>query len=519
MKKHQLQKELDLAIQSLASYVERSDTLVILVPPTVHEDRIRSDTNRKVVTCYRTWRQRGLCLLELFACFFSRRKTHPILLIRSATETPVWISSHECVKLAVGEAKFTCCETNHRGHDGKSSMECTRHVARDVLKTLIRAKISDLCEQNEIVLARWFIVLEHVWTRGLGESTNDTGKLSIDRFRTILGWSSKKDGTWIDRKGVGILTYAACSNNTEVLRDYLREINGNVELIDARIPKSGFVYVGIPGSCTALIGAMVFGSPRMVEILLQEGASPYITDKNGNDPLMCACVYGRLSNVTFWLDRFTHWDINKLRGKFGANVMSCAVMMGPGRFELVKYLISKGATVDGMSFNGTSTLTAACANEDADPGVIQILLEHSRDGKMINRRIRARTAKWKGIYLVSKLAVRTGLTQSTLMKRFAERQGRTALHYAARRGDLDLVELLLSHGAGPAFYQPNVKQAVGGPSIIAMTNKHNAITFKIDGVCKDASIIFWAPSTFVLINSKGLYSAAGTCFKAAACIT
>ena len=35
----------------------------------------------------------------------------------------------------------------------------------------------------------------------------------------------------------------------------------------------------------------------------------------------------------------------------------------------------------------------------------------------------------------------------------------------------------------------------------------------------DASIIFWVPIIFVLINSIGLYSAAGTCFKAAACIT
>ena len=46
-------------------------------------------------------------------------------------------------------------------------------------------------------------------------------------------------------------------NNTEVLSAILTEIKGNIELINAQIPKSGFVYVGIPGSCTALIGAMV----------------------------------------------------------------------------------------------------------------------------------------------------------------------------------------------------------------------------------------------------------------------
>ena len=232
-------------------------------------------------------------------------------------------------------------------------------------------------------------------------------------------------------------------NNTEALRCILKEIKGNSELIDAQIPRSGFTYVGIPGSCTALIGAMVVGSSQAAEILLEAGANPHIADKNGNDPLMCACVYGCLDNVKFWLNRFPEWDLDKARGKFGATVMSCAVVMGPNRLDLVKYLVSKGAVVDSVSYNGTSTLTTACANEDVDPRVIQILLENTRDTKMINRRIRARTNQWKGIYLMSKLAVRTRLSQSTLMKRLAERQGRTALHYAARRGDLDLVELLL----------------------------------------------------------------------------
>ena len=38
-------------------------------------------------------------------------------------------------------------------------------------------------------------------------------------------------------------------------------------------------------------------------------------------------------------------------------------------------------------------------------------------------------------------------------------------------------------------------------------------------VWRHASIKFWAPKTFVLIASNGLYSAVGTCFNAAAWIT
>ena len=43
----------------------------------------------------------------------------------------------------------------------------------------------------------------------------------------------------------------------------------------------------------------------------------------------------------------------------------------------------------------------------------------------------------------------------------------------------------------------------------------NAITF-LTLVFKHAEIIDWAPFIFVLMHSNGLYSAAGTCFGAAA---
>jgi hypothetical protein len=316
-------KNLELAIQSVASYVERSDTLMILVPPTVHENYTHSNTSRRMFTCYRTWRRRGLCLLEMFSCFLSRRKTHPMLLVKSALEPPMWISSHECLKLAVGEANFTCCDTNHRGRDGKSFMECSRLIAGNVLARLIAAKVDNLFQQKAVVHARWVSVLEHFWIRGLNSSVNNGRNMTgstITCFKKILHWDAAIDGEWIDRKGVSILVYAACMNNQGAVHSILDSMKENEiisELIDARIPKSGFLYVGIPGLCTALIGAMVIGSSNVVETLLENGANPYITDKYGNDPLMCACVYGRFENVKFWLEkRFVDWNL-ETRQKYG----------------------------------------------------------------------------------------------------------------------------------------------------------------------------------------------------------
>ena len=45
--------------------------------------------------------------------------------------------------------------------------------------------------------------------------------------------------------------------------------------------------------------------------------------------------------------------------------------------------------------------------------------------------------------------VRTGISKSNLMSRLAHGAGMTALHYAARRGDVEIVKLLLEAGADP----------------------------------------------------------------------
>ena len=205
-KRRSLQEKLDLATQSVASYVERSDTLMILAPTSIHENHVNLKTGRK--TCYRTWRRRGLCLLEFFACFLSRRKTHPALLVRSAFQTPMWISTHECLKLCVGEADFTCCETNHQGPDGSSSIECCRPTVHRILSRLIEMKKDNLRTNSAVVHARWITVFEHFWIRGLISSDKErTPKcVNVVEFKNIMKWNERIDGKWIDREEVSLLT-------------------------------------------------------------------------------------------------------------------------------------------------------------------------------------------------------------------------------------------------------------------------------------------------------------------------
>ena len=69
----------------------------------------------------------------------------------------------------------------------------------------------------------------------------------------------------------------------------------------------------------------------------------------------------------------------------------------------------------------------------------------------VNRQITSRTTKWRFVRGASRLAVKFKLTRSKFMRRVAESGGLTALLYAARRGDMEIVELLFEHGAKPSI--------------------------------------------------------------------
>ncbi len=75
--------DLGKAVKSIPAYVEKSDFVVIVAPGCLHANRRDPDTKLRTKTCYRTYRGRGWCVLELFASYLSRDKTFPTLLITS----------------------------------------------------------------------------------------------------------------------------------------------------------------------------------------------------------------------------------------------------------------------------------------------------------------------------------------------------------------------------------------------------------------------------------------------------
>jgi len=200
--------------------------MLILVPGCHHSDR-------KVPTCYRTWRRRGWCLLELFASFMARDTTNPPLLVRSARGEPSYISSMEIVKLSIGMADFTCCQRNHiittetqkilSGGNVKK-IPCDKPIAGSILKQLIHAKINHWFNaEQDYAMGRLFSCFEAFWCRNTFAEQNESE--DSEMFKKRLRWSEKKgDKVWFDRHQIGILSYVAIRNNEEVMRELLKRL-------------------------------------------------------------------------------------------------------------------------------------------------------------------------------------------------------------------------------------------------------------------------------------------------------
>ena len=225
-----------------------------------------------------------MCVLELFCAFLSRRQTHPVLLVRSAFDVPMWTSPLESIKLAVGISNFTCCETNHLG-DNKTPISCNRPHALNVLNSLITSKIKHLVMKNEIVHARWITVLRHFWVRDLEKTPSNLDIMSIKDLRKHLNWNTRCEGPWVDRENVSILMYASCIKNSsttvlvgDILDSFVKRERLE-EFINHRIPKKGFPYVGVMGCNTSLIASMAVGSWNVACVLLENGANPYLSDR------------------------------------------------------------------------------------------------------------------------------------------------------------------------------------------------------------------------------------------------
>jgi hypothetical protein len=226
--------------------------VTIVAPGCLHADRRDPLTKLRSKTCFRTYRTRGWCVLEIFASYLSREKSHPILCITSREGIPEWFSPLEAQKLAVGTCDFTCCQRNHKF--GDRIVPCDRGITRSILETLIESKVKSLFFTNNIKYARLFRCMSQWWLRDSTTIISDNEK-TLENLRQDLSWDDHDDigTTWIDRCDISILAYAVIGNHLKAVKKILTLYNKR-ELVSWAMPSDGATQVGIPGYATCLWG-------------------------------------------------------------------------------------------------------------------------------------------------------------------------------------------------------------------------------------------------------------------------
>ena len=196
----------------------------------------------------------------------------------------------------------------------------------------------------------------------------------------------------------------------------------------------------------ALSVAMFMGTPEIVEMLFDKGFDLNdCADVNGVDPFMFACVSGKYENMKYWQRSVKSWDVNRRNMFNGSTALHTSVYLGTHHtLDIVQFLIQEcGARVDITNNAGSAILMNSVENEDLDPNVVDFIISKAVD---VNQKRRSRTMKWRAI----RFAARVTRNRSGLMAMLARGSGATALHHATMRGDMEIVEMLLSAGADPS---------------------------------------------------------------------
>jgi ankyrin repeat protein len=199
----------------------------------------------------------------------------------------------------------------------------------------------------------------------------------------------------------------------------------------------------------ALWHAASNGDLNEVERLVNVGANVNYENSAtfGSTPLMVAAGNGYLNIVDYLVSH-------------GANVNAVAFLGSTAlggslfHFDVFQFLVIHGADVNSTTFSGETELMGAAA--DGCTKAIGILLNH---GAQIDARDNSgETALMKGVSGVARsecseqnnnVDAMNALLDAGAQVNAEDNQGKTALMKAAEEGHLDIVKLLLAHGADP----------------------------------------------------------------------
>ncbi|XP_048865095.1 ankyrin repeat domain-containing protein 50 [Brienomyrus brachyistius] len=193
---------------------------------------------------------------------------------------------------------------------------------------------------------------------------------------------------------------------------------------------------------TALCLAATHGSTDVVRALLDRGLDENHKDDLGWTPLHAAACSGHKGACAVLTDYGSMARVGELDNE-GRTPLILAAQ--EGHCGTVRLLLDRRSPIDHRGYDGHSALSAAALEGHAD--VVELLMRRGTDTDV-------RDAEGKPLLYLLMLEGRLDIAALLVEKGGAplesrDAEGRTALHVASWRGDLEGMTLLLRHGADP----------------------------------------------------------------------
>ena len=250
--------------------------------------------------------------------------------------------------------------------------------------------------------------------------------------------------------GASVVLLKKCGATVRRRREDLLRAGAQVgveRLVQACLSKDVDINAKDDSGQTALHFATDKGHARVVELLLQHNppARVDLAMKSGESALMLAARNGYGNIVETLLDAGAEVD---LLANDGCTAVFRAVTHG--RLDVTTMLIDRGADMNRI-YSGRWTILLVAAAE-GKPGIVRFLMQR---GALLHLDMRMVEPEWDTPMMVAvqrgKIEVVRELLESprcAALNWARSGGGCTALHGAARANALDIVKLLVEHGAG-----------------------------------------------------------------------
>nr|XP_058963131.1 putative ankyrin repeat protein RF_0381 isoform X2 [Pocillopora verrucosa] len=158
-------------------------------------------------------------------------------------------------------------------------------------------------------------------------------------------------------------------NNKELNQLHSVEKEGDVTEMKSTLPRGFSVDSRNTTGATPLMNAALNGNVQAVKSLIERGADPSLTDNKGGNTLHYAAQGGDTDIISL-----IHTHLPNIESKTGEGLTPLMMAAYTGKLHAVKWFLEKGATVACESNSGWNTLHYAASGGDTD--IISLIHTH-----------------------------------------------------------------------------------------------------------------------------------------------